>query len=899
MRWITECLRRLRFLARRRAVEHGLDEEIRFHIDQQIAKNMHAGMGREEAHRRALVKFGGGPHAVRENAEDQFRFALLEDSWRDLRHGVRALLRAPGFTALASLTLALGIGATTAVFSVVNGVLVKPLPYPDADALVGVWHTAPGTNIPGDVPISATQYFTYQEQNQTFAGFGLWASGSATVTGLAEPEQVPTLRLTYGTLPALGVNPVLGRWFSREDDTPASPETVLLAYGYWQRRYGGDPATIGRTIMVDSTPRTVIGVMPARFRFLNQDADLILPFRFNRAELFLGEFNYQGIARLKPHVSVAQANADAGRMVPLWLNAWSAPPGLDKEFIRNARMTPALRPLKQDVVGDISGALWVVTGTIGIVLLIACANVANLLLVRAEGRQHEMAVRAALGAGRWRLLREWVLESLALTSLSGVLGIGLTIAILRLLVAIGPASLPRLDEIAVDPIVLLFAVAVSILSGLLFGAIPVLRRSGRNVTPALGGSSRTSTHSRDRHRARQTLVVVQVALALVLLVGSGLMIRSFLALRAVDAGFTGADRLQLVRIAIPETQIENPERVVRMQSAIRDAVAAIPGVSAAAFTSSAPMEPFNSNDVLIVEGKTYREGEFPPIRRFKFVSPGFFRTLGIRQIAGRDLTWTDLYQRKAIAVVSENLARELWRDPAAAVGKRIRENPTGPWHEIVGVVGDVHDDGLHEAARATVYWPMLIDNFWGNPVQIQRAVTFAIRSDQAGSDVLLNQVRRAVWSVNAGLPLAQVRTLKTVVDRSLARTSFTVVMLAIAGGIALILGTVGIYGVIAYTVAQRTREIGIRVALGGQRAELRRMFVRQAVALAAVGVAFGLCAAAGLTRFMTSLLFGIAPLDATTYAAVAMLLLMVAALASYVPAHRATGVDPVKALRAD
>ena len=449
------------------------------------------------------------------------------------------------------------------------------------------------------------------------------------------------------------------------------------------------------------------------------------------------------------------------------------------------------------------------------------------------------------------------------------------------------------------PTVLLFAVAVSVLSGLLFGAIPVLRHAGRNVTPALGGSSRTSTHSRDRHRARQTLVVLQVALALVLLVGSGLMIRSFLALRAVDAGFTGADRLQLVRVAIPETQIENPDQVVRMQSAIRDAVAAIPGVSAAAFTSSAPMEPFNSNDVLVVEGKTYREGELPPIRRFKFVSPGFFQTLGIRLIAGRDLTWTDLSQHKAIAVISENLARELWRDPPAAVGKRIRENPTGPWHEIVGVVGDVHDDGLHEAARATVYWPMLIDNFWGNPIQIQRAVTFAIRSDQAGSDALLNQIRRAVWSVNASLPLAQVRTLETVVDRSLARTSFTVVMLAIAGGIALILGTVGIYGVIAYTVAQRTREIGIRVALGAQQAELRRMFVRQAVALAAVGVAFGLGAAAGLTRFMTSLLFGITPLDATTYAAVAGLLLVVAALASYVPAHHATGVDPVKALRAE
>jgi putative ABC transport system permease protein len=896
---VSECLRRLRCILRRREMEQGLDEEIRFHIDQQIEKDMRAGMSRADAHRQALVKFGGGAQYVKERAGDEFRFALLEDSWRDLRHGLRALRRAPGFTIVASVTLALGIGAATAVFSVVNGVLIRPLPYPDADALIGVWHTAPGTNMPGDVPISATQYFTYQEENRTFQGFGLWARGSATVTGIGEPEQVPALRVTYGTLPALGVSPSLGRWFSREDDSPASPETVLFTYGYWQRRYGGDRSAIGRTIIVDSTPRTVIGVMPERFRFLNQSADLILPFRFNRGELFLGEFNYQGLARLRPGVSVAQANADAGRMVPIWLNAWSALPGLDKQFIRNARITPAVRPLKQDVVGDISGALWVVMGMIGIVLLIACANVANLLLVRAEGRQQETAVRAALGAGRWRLLREWLLESLALTSLSGVLGVVLAVVILRVLVAIGPSTLPRLDEISIDRAVLSFAAIVSIVAGLLFGAIPVLRHGGFNVAPALGGASRSFTSSRDRHRARQMLVVVQVALALVLLVGAGLMIRSFLALRAVDPGFAGADHLQLVRVAIPETQIENPERVIRMQSDIRDAVAAIPGVSSAAFASAAPMEPFSANDVLLVESHVYREGELPPIRRFKFVSPGFFETVGIRLIAGRDLTWIDLSRHSRVAVISENLARELWRDPAAALGKRIRENPAGPWHEVVGVVSDVHDDGLQEAARTTVYWPMLIENFWGNPVQVQRAVTYVIRSDQAGLDALLNQIRRAVWSVNGSLPLAQVRTLAGVVDGSLARTSFTVVMLAIAGGIALLLGTVGIYGVIAYTIAQRTREIGIRAALGAQRSELRRMFVRHAVSLAAIGVVCGLGAAAGLARFMTSLLFGTAPLDATTYAGVAGLLLAVAAVASYVPAHRATGVDPVESLRAD
>jgi predicted permease len=899
MRWIGECLRRLRCVLRRGDVEDGLDVEIRFHLDHQIEKNMRAGISHDDAHRQALLQFGGGAQHVKENAGDQFRFVLIEDSWRDLRHGVRALRRAPGFTVLAGLTLALGIGATVSMFSVVNGVLLKPLPYSDADALIGVWHTAPGTNIPGEITISATQYLTYREQNRTFQEFGLWSRGSVTVTGLAEPEQVPTLRVTDRTLPALGVRPMLGRLFSHEDDTPESPETVLLTYGYWQRRYDGDRAVVGGTIRLDATPRIIIGVMPERFRFLNHDADLILPFQFNRRELFLGEFNYQALARLKPGVTIAQANADVSRIIPLWLESWEAPPGLDKSFIRSARMTPALRPLKQDVVGNISAVLWVVTGVIGIVLLIACANVANLMLVRAEGRQQETAVRAALGAGRWRLLREWLLESLALTSLSGVFGLVLAYVILRLLVAIGPSTLPRLDEISIDRDVLAFTAVISVLCGLFFGTFPMLRQAGGMAgAPALGGSTRTSTVSRDRARVRHILVVAQVALALVLLVGSGLMIRSFLALGHVDPGFREPDRIQLIRINIPETQIADSERVLRMQSDIRDAIAEIPGVSAVAFASSAPMEEFNSNDALIVEGRDYRDS-IPPIRRYKFISPGFFEVVGMRMIAGRDLTWTDLYQHRAVVLVSENLARELWHNPAAALGKRVRESATGPWREVVGVVSDVHDDGLHERTSATVYWPMLLQNFWGEPLVARRAATFILRSDQAGTDALLKQLRQAVWGVNADLPLAQVRTLAALYERSLARTSFTVVMLAIAGGIALMLGSVGIYGVIAYTVSQRQREIGIRTALGAQHRELRWMFVSHAVTLAAVGVTCGLVAAAGLTRFMASLLFGVGPFDATTYVTVALLLVAVAAVASYIPAYRATTVDPVNALRAE
>ncbi|MPY89196.1 MAG: FtsX-like permease family protein [Luteitalea sp.] len=452
MRWMKERWRWIRSLGRRNELESGLDEEIRFHIDRQSEKNLRAGMAPDEARRQALIKFGA-MEGLKESTRDQFRPALVEDSLRDLRHGVRALRRAPGFTIVSSLMLALGIGATTAVFSVVNGVLIKPLPYPNAESLVSLEHTAPGVNanVPGDVGMSAALLYTYRDENRTFAELGVWSSGTESVTGVAEPEEVDSLYVSHGTLRALGVQPMMGRWFSHEDHTPGSPETVMLTYGYWQRRHGGNPSVIGRRVTVDSRPRTVIGVMPEGFRFLNAAPDLIVPFRFERDDLNLGQFNYQGFARLEPDVTLARANADVGRMIPIWLNTWPSFPGIDRQFFESLRLTPALRPLKQDVVGDVGNVLWVLMGTIGIVLLIACANVANLLLVRAEGRQHELAIRAALGAGWSRIARELLLESLVLGLLGGALGLGLAFAALRLLIAIGPATLPRLNEITIDP----------------------------------------------------------------------------------------------------------------------------------------------------------------------------------------------------------------------------------------------------------------------------------------------------------------------------------------------------------------------------------------------------------------------------------------------------------------
>ena len=812
---------------------------------------------------------------------------------------LRRFTHAPMFTGIALITLAIGIGANTAVFSVVNGVLLKPLPYPDADRLIGIWYSAPGVGFnTGNLNVSPSMLFTFRDQGRSFEEVGLWAGGSATVTGLVEPEQVRTLRVTHGVLDALRVPPALGRWFTLEDDTAGTPETVILMNGYWQRRFGGDASVIGRTISIDSTPRVVIGVMPAGFRFIDSDAEMMVPLRFDRSRVVLGNFSFQGVARLKPAVTVEQANADVGQLLPIWLKAWPAPFGLDSKVFENARLSPALRPLKEDVVGEVDDILWVVMGTIGVVLLIACANVANLLLVRVEGRQQELATRAALGASWSRIARELLQESLVLSLLGGALGLAVAYGALRLLTAIGPESLPRLQEIAIDPVVLAFALAASLLSGVLFGIIPVLKYSGPRFATALRGS-RTASHSRERHRVRNTLVVVQVALALVLLVASGLMIRTFQTLRTVQPGFTRAEQLQMVRVSIPVTMVPEAERVTRLHNQILDAMTAIPGVVSAALASSAPLEGFNSNDPVAAEDKTYAANQIPPVRRFKFVSPGFFQTIGTPLVAGRDITWTAVFDDRRVVVISEKIAREMWGSPQAALSKRIRVASVDEWREVVGVVGDVYDDGVHEPASAIVYWPIMMVKFWGNERFASRSLTYVLRSERTGTEAFLAQVRQAVWSVNDSIPVALVRTLQDVYEQSMARTTFAMVMLAIAGGMALLLGLIGIYGVISYSVSQRTREIGIRMALGVNNGDLRRMFIRHGFVLAGIGIGVGVAVAAGLTRLMASLLFQVSPLDPVTYVGVSAVLIAAAVLASYLPARRAAALDPVEALRAE
>jgi predicted permease len=812
---------------------------------------------------------------------------------------IRRFTRAPAFTAIALITLAIGIGANTAVFSVVNGVLIKPLPYANSDELVGIWHSAAG--LPGlpRLNVSPTMLFTYRENGQTFREMGVWQRGGVTVTGQGEPELVRSARVTFGTLQTLGVPAALGRWFSVEDDTPGGSDTVILMPGYWHRRFGGDSSIVGRTVTIDNRSHTVIGVMPDRFQFLGGETDVILPMRFDRSRLFLGNFSYQGVARLKPAVTLEQANADVGRMLPAWMEAWPAPPGLDRKVFASARIGPALTPLKQDVVGDIKDTLWILMGTIGVVLLIACANVANLLLVRVEGRQQELATRAALGAGWWRIARELLVESVVLGLMGGVLGLGVAYGALKLLVAIGPETLPRLDEITIDPVVLGFTLVAALGSGLLFGIIPVLKYSGPRIVGALRSATRNSSHSRERHHARNVLVVAQVALALVLLVASGLMIRTFQTLRNVHPGFERPSEVQTLRVSIPESVEGDAERVARIYYEILEKISSVPDVKAAAVVSSAPLEGFNSTDPVSAEDKTYTPGQIPPLRRFKFVSPNYFHTVGTALIVGRDFTWTDIFDDRRVAMISEGMAREMWGAPQAALGKRIRVGTVDEWREIVGVVGDVYDDGVHEPAPGITYWPIMMSQFWAQPRFVSRGLTFVVRSDRTNTEGFLTQVRQAVWSVNGSLPVALVRTLQEIYERSMARTTFALVMLVIAGGMALLLGLVGIYGVISYSVSQRTREIGIRMALGVDQLDVRRMFVRHGLMLSGIGIAIGIAVAAGVARLMASLLFNVSPLDVVTYVAVSLVLASAAVLASYVPARRAAALDPVQALRAE
>jgi putative ABC transport system permease protein len=614
------------------------------------------------------------------------------------------------------------------------------------------------------------------------------------------------------------------------------------------------------------------------------------------------DFIYTGLARLKPGGTVAEANADVDRMLPIFLERYMRPAA--GTMADALQLRAAVRPLKQDVVGNVGQILWALLGSISLLLFIACANVANLLLIRAETRGTELALRTALGAGPGRIARGLMVESLTLSLIGGLIGVGLAYGGLQVLLAFPPANLPRLNEIAIDLPVLGFALGVAVVSGLLFGLVPIARLAGKrlsNFAGAVRGGGRWASAGKNQYSSQNALVVVQVALALIMLVSSGLMMRTFHNLRSVEPGFTDPSTVQTVRLSLPGSM--EAERVMRTQEQILERLAAIPGVTSAAYTTSLPMEGVGASSFIVAaEGETYESGELPPQRRILSISPGLLQALGTPLLVGRDFDWAELRDQRDVALVSESFARETWNSIEETLGKRLDVGADGSWQEVIGVVADVYHNGVDQPAPPTVYWPAREQQFMaGLETSVPHSVVFALRSERTATESLIGDIRRAVAEVTADPVIARVGTLAQIYrdHPSMARRSFSLALLSIAGAMALLLSIVGVYGVLAYAVIQRRREVGIRVALGAAPLTVKRMFVYRGMILSGIGIAIGAAAAAGLTRLMSSLLFGVTPLDAATFVAAAGLLAVAALCASYLPARRAATIDPMETLRAE
>lgn len=894
--WLTRLWLKLQRLVKP-ARDAELDQELRLHLELLEEQHRSAGLTAEQARLAARRQFGNRT-IIQETSRDLFSFRWVDDLARDLRYATRSLSRNPGFTCVAVLTLALGIGATTAMFSVVNGVLLDPLPYPDEERLVELVHEAPGLGV--DTLFSSPAiYFGYRDYNQTFEAVGHWDwdDSPVTVTGVGEPESVQGVEVTHEVLSILGADSTLGRGFTAQDDLPGSPPTAVISYGYWQRRFAGADV-LGQTLVVDGVPREVIGVLAQSFRFFDYPAEIFYPLQLVRsAVLPFGSFDGRGIARLEPGVTLAEANADVRRMIPLVTEEFGG------GFEDAHQFGPRLRSLKESVIGSLDETLWMLMGTIGLLLAVACANAANLFFARTRTRRPELAIRAALGAGWGRVTRLVLAESTVLGLAGGTLGLGLAYASLPLLRSVGAreilrgdvgstAILPQVMAVTIDPAVVLVTLGISLVAALVFTAVPALHFVG-NAPAAFGGGGRW-TDSREGHRARHVLVVAQVALALILLVGCGLMIRSFHGLRQVDPGFGEPDDVQTFQVTIPVTgTAPDPLATVRMQHAILDQISAVVGVESVglvAFNDGLPLDGDGRGLPIRVEGTTT---SVDVNVQAQYVSPDFFQTMQTRLMAGRAFDWNDIYGSRGLVLVSENLARSHWGSARAAVGRRIVvfDSP----REVIGVVADVRHDGINQPPPDVVVFPLIVSL----PLGGMNIASFVVRGEGVGTAGFVQDLREAAWSANPNLAFANVQTLGDMYRRSTARTSLTLTLLLIAGTLALLLGLVGTYGVVSHAVAQRRREIGIRLALGAPRGVLQRMFVRHALAAAGVGVGIGLGAAAVLTRLIESQLFGITSFDLPTYVASATILVGAAMVASYLPARRASRVHPVEALRAE
>jgi predicted permease len=814
----------------------------------------------------------------------------MRNAFEDLREAVRTLRKQPRFLIISSLTLALGIGAVTAIFSVVNGVLLKPLPYPHGDRLVNIWSTAPGLNY-DRFPLSPDLFLFYRRHNQVFEDMALFQPARVNVTEGGAPEVVDGAVTTSSYFATLGAGFSRGRSYTAEEDRHDAPRVVVLSHRLWTRRYGGDPALVGRTVRLDGEPTVVVGISPP-WLDAPGSADLFLPARFNPENPPFGNFGWRAVGRLKRGVRPDQA---ATHLEPLVQRAMSdyIQSANYRAFLTDGRYRPLVHLMKEDVIGNVREPLWILLGTVGMVLLVACGNVANLCLVRAESRQREIAVRVALGGNRLGLVRKLLAEAFLLSAIGAALGVLFSAIALPLLLELAPDTIPRLDQVRVDGLVLLFAAGVAIVSAVIFGLVPAFRYTRPDILAALRHGGRSSTDHPSRQRGRHLLVIAQTAMALVLLVGSGLLARSFMRLMSADQGFVSTGVLAF-RVAVPQTAYPKPPEVVRFTQQLVERLSELPGVESAGATTDLPIVGTVSGTAWEFDGRPTEAGRLPPMVHYSTVTPGYFETLRIPIVRGTNFDSGDVREGAGNVLVNKAAADQYWpgQDP---IGKRVR--PTGseqdrPWFVVKGVVGNVRHDGLREPPRALIYFPL-------NPSgdRAPRAFSYVIRGSSVRTQA--DTVRQTVWKMNPDLPVASVQTMDDAIERSVTQFTFTMLTLGIAAGIALVLGAVGLYGVLAYAVSLRTREIGVRMALGAQPSRVRRDVMADAAVVTGIGLTIGALGAAGLTRFLRGLLYETPPLDVVTFAAMAGVLFGVALLAAYLPARKAASVSPMEAMRGD
>jgi predicted permease len=808
---------------------------------------------------------------------------------QDVREAARMLLKQPRFLIIASLTLALGIGAVTAIFSVVNGVLLEPLPYPDSGRLVSIASTAPGLGY-DRFPVSPDLFLFFQRENTVLEQSAVFQRRRANLTESGSPEVVDMAVTTHGYFPTLGATFPLGRAYTAAEDVPEAARVVVISHRLWTRKYGSDRAILGRALPIDGQPTEVIGVAPPRLDEAGSP-DLWTPARFNPGNPPIGNFGWNAIGRLKPGVSIEAAVANLEPLVPRALNEYIKSDTY-RAFLKDGGYRPVVRALKEDIVGDVRQPLWILLGTVGMVLLVACGNVANLCLIRAEARQRELAVRLALGGSRGGLVRKLLVEALVLSAFGAALGVGVAALALPALLKLAPASIPRLDHVRLDPTVLGFALLAALVSGLIFGLVPAIRYTSTRVLGALRHGGRSATDHPGRHRGRNVLVVAQTAMALVLLVGSGLMARSFSRLMATDLGFV-SDGVLTFRVGLPTTRYPKSDSVARFGQQLVERLSQIPGVESAGAVTELPMTN-PSGTAFDFNGRPIEPGRLPPMIQYQTVSLGYFETMRIAMTRGRGFHSGDLRAGTNSVIVNKAAADQYWpgEDP---IGKQLRRHNGDPgaqlpWSTVVGVVASIRQSSMRDAAKPIIYSPLREDD-----QNAPRGLSYVIRGSapQGRADAL----REAVWSIDPGLPLASIQPMDAILERSVVQFSFTMLTLAIAAGIAVALGAIGLYGVLSYAVSLRTREIGVRLALGAPVSLVMRSIVVNGAVIAALGLVLGLAGAFGLTRFLQGLLYETAPLDVATFAGMSALLFVVALVASYLPARKAASVSPLEAMR--